>query len=56
MHSATGGKPHIDVLLELQAEINRREETIRALKAGGHRTVDAERELRNLKETAELIK
>ena len=24
MHSATGGKPHIDVLLELQAEIKRR--------------------------------
>jgi hypothetical protein len=50
------GKPRTDVFLELQAEIRRREETIRTLKASGHRTIDAERELKNLKETAELIK
>ena len=56
MHAATGDNPHPDVFLELQAEIKRREETIRTLKAGGHRTVDAERELKNLKETAALIK
>ena len=50
------GKPRTNVFLELQAEIRRREETIRTLKASGHRTIDAEREPKKLKETAELIK
>ena len=43
-------------ILALKAEIARREDTIAALKAGGHRTTDAERELLNLKETLALLK
>jgi hypothetical protein len=40
----------------LKVEIARREKTIAELKADGHRTTDAERELLNLKKTLALLR
>jgi hypothetical protein len=43
-------------LANLQAEVIRHQETVDALKAGGHKCPDAERELQRLKEGLALIK
>jgi hypothetical protein len=40
----------------LQDEIDRRKETIAALKAGGHVTADAERDMERLEDTVSMLR